>query len=142
MNFLPGVVVEEEGHYQIRLPDGSSLQLSEERERTLREKRYLGKEVIAGIRPESLHESEVDPLSKKFSRICTTVEVAELMGSETLLYSTLFGRQIVARVVPDTEKTVGDEAEFHVHWKRIHVFDKETELNVMWRSSAEEGETG
>lgn len=140
MNFLPGVVVEEEGRCRLRLPDGNVLQLSEERERVLREKGYLGKEVVAGIRPESLHESQVDPLTKRFSRIRVSVEVAELMGSETLLYSTLFGRQIVARVVPDTEKTVGDEAEFHVHWKRIHVFDKETELNVMQKPLEEGGE--
>ena len=110
------------------------------RQEAARERGYLGKEVVAGIRPESLHESQVDPLTKRFSRIRATVEVAELMGSETLLYSTLFGRQIVARVVPDTEKTVGDEAEFHVHWKRIHVFDKETELNVMQKPLEEGGE--
>ena len=55
----------------------------------------------------------------------------KILQSETLLYSTLFGRQVVARVVPDTEKTVGDEAEFHVHWNRIHVFDKDTERNIL-----------
>ena len=131
MNFLPGTVVEEDGVLQIRLPDGSVLGVSEERERKLKEGGYVGREVVAGIRPESLHESEVNPLTKRFSRLRSTVEVAELMGSETLLYSTLFGRQVVARVVPDTEKTVGDEAEFHVHWNRIHVFDKDTERNIL-----------
>lgn len=131
MNFLPGEVVDEGGSFQIRLPDGNCLHLSEERERKLKEGGYLGKEVVAGIRPESFHESEVNPLTKKFSRIRATIEVAELMGSETLLYATLFDRQIVARVVPDTEKTVGNDVEFHVHWNRIHVFDRETGLSIM-----------
>ena len=85
MNFLPGTVVEEDGVLQIRLPDGSVLGVSEERERKLKEGGYVGREVVAGIRPESLHESEVNPLTKRFSRLRSTVEVAELMGSETLL---------------------------------------------------------
>ena len=84
MNFLPGTVVEEDGVLQIRLPDGSVLGVSEERERKLKEGGYVGREVVAGIRPESLHESEVNPLTKRFSRLRSTVEVAELMGSETV----------------------------------------------------------
>ena len=47
MNFLPGTVVEEDGVLQIRLPDGSVLRVSEERERKLREGGYVDREVVA-----------------------------------------------------------------------------------------------
>ena len=47
MNFLPGTVVEEDGVLQIRLPDGSVLGVSEERERKLKEEGYVGREVVA-----------------------------------------------------------------------------------------------
>ena len=110
MNFLPGTVVEEDGVLQIRLPDGSVLGVSEERERKLKEGGYVGREVVAGIRPESLHESEVNPLTKRFSRLRSTVEVAELMGSETLLYSTLFGESPIQTISPSAS-TVSELSE-------------------------------
>ena len=79
MNFLPGTVVEEDGVLQIRLPDGSVLGVSEERERKLKEGGYVGREVVAGIRPESLHESEVNPTNSTIrSSTTTTRSLSEL----------------------------------------------------------------
>ncbi len=130
MNLFTGTVIEEDGKYVVQIPDGTKLQVTEAREQALRDGVYLGKKVFVGMRPENLHESEIDPLAMNYAILRSTVEVAEHMGSETYLYMTIAGENTIARVDPKTTKEVGDEVELHIHYNRIHVFDRETELSI------------
>lgn len=130
MNLFTGTVVDENGKHAVQMEDGTILKLTPERENALKAGNYLGKEVFVGMRPENLHEAEVDPLAVEYAVLHSKVEVAEHMGSETYLYMTIAGENTIARVDPKTKKEVGDDVELHIHYNRIHVFDKETELSI------------
>ncbi|MGE5630446.1 MAG: ABC transporter ATP-binding protein [Caulobacteraceae bacterium] len=130
MNIFKGTAVEEGGKLVLKLGDGTELGLTDEKARTLKDKGYINKEVYIGVRPEHLHESEVDSLSKNFSIITGKVEVAELMGSETNLHFTKCDKQVIARVDAKTKKRAGDTVELQIHWDKIHLFDVETEKAI------------
>ena len=54
----------------------------------------------------------------------------ELLGAEVLLYYTLAGANMSARVDSDTEARFGDHIKLALDPSKIHVFDKETELTI------------
>lgn len=130
MNIYEGTVVEENGKIFLKLSDDTTLDLTSEKARALRDNGYIGKGVYIGIRPEHMHEAEVDPLTKDFSTITARVELAELMGSETNLHFTICGKESIARVDAKTRKRAGDNVELHLHWDKIHIFDLETEMAI------------
>ncbi|MDI9472889.1 MAG: sn-glycerol-3-phosphate ABC transporter ATP-binding protein UgpC [Bacillota bacterium] len=130
MNIFSATVIEEDEKCALKMEDGTVLHVSPNREEALRAGEYIGKEVYIGMRPENLHEAGIDPLANNFAVLRATVEVAERMGSDTYLYMTLCGENTIARVDPRSNKDVGDEVELHIHFHRIHVFDKETELSI------------
>ena len=129
MNIFKGMVVEEAGRMAIRLEDGSLINVSSDKENLLKDG-YKGKEVYIGIRPEHLHESEIDPLTEAFSTVGGKVEVAELMGSETYLYVSICGKQVVARVDSHSKKRSGDNVVLHMPWDKVHLFDVDTEKAI------------
>ncbi|NLY36241.1 MAG: sn-glycerol-3-phosphate ABC transporter ATP-binding protein UgpC [Tissierellia bacterium] len=130
MNILQGRVIENSGKIAVELLNGNIVNLSSEKEERLTKAGYLGKDILIGIRPENLHETEVDPLLDNYSTLTSVVEVAELMGSETYLYLAMLDEKIVAKVDPKTKKRADDQVELRVHWNRIHLFDKETEKAI------------
>src|SRR5699024_100703 len=83
MNFFNGKVVDGWFH----LGEDVRLKVPEGKMKTLREQDYLDKEVVLGIRPEEIHEEPVFVQSTPDTKMTATVDVAELMGSETYLYS-------------------------------------------------------
>ena len=131
MNILQGKVIEIDDKICIELLNGSIINIGQDKEDSLIKGEYLGKDILIGIRPENLHETEVDPLQKNYSTIMSEVEVAELMGSETYLYMAILDEKIVAKVDPKTKKRSGDQVELRVHWNRIHIFDKESEIAII-----------
>jgi multiple sugar transport system ATP-binding protein len=130
MNVFRGTVIEEQGKAALKLTDDTVLSLTDEMSNRLKNNGYVAKEVYVGIRPEHLHEAEIDPLSKDYSTITGKVEVAELMGSETYLHFTKCDKQVIARVDAKTAKRAGDTVQLHLHWDKIHLFDLETEMAI------------
>jgi len=130
MNVFNGTIVEEGGKVVLKLIDGTVLGLTEEMAEKLKHTGYVTKEVYVGIRPEHLHDVEIDPLTKDYSTITGKVEVAELMGSETYLYFNKCDKQAIARVDAKTAKRAGDTVELQLHWDKIHLFDMETEKAI------------
>jgi multiple sugar transport system ATP-binding protein len=130
MNVLAGEVVENGGQVELKLGDGSLVKVIDEKQKALREQGYIGKRLHVGIRPENLHDAEVDPLNNTFSTIKGVIEVAELMGSETYLYLTIAGQQLTARVDSHSRMRAGDTVELQFHWDKVHLFDMETEKAI------------
>lgn len=130
MNIFKGTVVEEGGKIVLKLADNTVLGLTEEKANKLKDNGYIAKEVYIGIRPEHLHEADIDPLVKCYSAITGKVEVAELMGSETYLYFTKCEKQVIAKVDAKTQKRAGDNVELQLQWDKIHLFDAETEKAI------------
>jgi multiple sugar transport system ATP-binding protein len=131
MNIFKASVEYQDEKVYLKLCGGTRIDLTDKRQQTLKENNYIGKEIYVGIRPENLHDAQVDALEKDYSSISGVVEVAELLGSETYLYLTIEGNEIVARVNSKSTKRANDKAELHFHWNRLHLFDIETEKSIL-----------
>ncbi|KPN95104.1 ABC transporter ATP-binding protein [Lysinibacillus sp. ZYM-1] len=89
----------------------------------LKEKNYLGKEIVMGIRPEDLQiTNDFSPYAFK-----ATVDVAELLGAETFLYCSLANQSLIARVQADSNLHPSDVATLVMKEEKIHFFDPKTE---------------
>jgi len=89
----------------------------------LKEKNYLGKEIVMGIRPEDLQITDVvSPFAFK-----ATIDVTELLGAETSLYCSLNNQNFIARVQADNNLHPSDRVSFVMREEKIHFFDPETE---------------
>ncbi|MCL2812841.1 MAG: sn-glycerol-3-phosphate ABC transporter ATP-binding protein UgpC [Clostridia bacterium] len=93
---------------------------------------YIEKEVYMGIRPENIHDEEVFLANSPDSTIEASVEVVELMGSETYLYLKTTGKEenIIARVDPRSNAHTGDTIKVAFDANRLHFFDKDTEATI------------
>ncbi|WP_010650149.1 ABC transporter ATP-binding protein [Oceanobacillus massiliensis] len=125
MNFFTAKLIE--GYLVI---DDVKLKVPEGKMKMLREQNYVEKEVVLGIRPEDIHDELVFIDSSPESKISATIEVAELMGAESILYSKLSTQDFVARVDSRTDIKGGDNIELAFDMNKVHFFDKDTELRI------------
>ena len=129
MNFLKAIV--EVSGEQVTLDvSGHKIVLPPAKAKKVIEGGYDGKEVIMGIRPEDLYDSEVMIAQNPNSVIESTVRVYELLGAEVYLYFDLEETPMTARVDPRTTARPGDTVKFAIDVEKIHVFDKETEVTI------------
>ncbi|PTM56650.1 ABC transporter ATP-binding protein [Desmospora activa] len=126
MNFVEGQLVEEGG--DLIFKNGLNIKVPEGKAKMLREKGYVGKEVIFGIRPEDIHDEPLFLESSPDSLVKAKVEVAENMGAEMYLYlSGITDKWVTARVNARTQFAAGNEVTLALDMNKSHVFDKETE---------------
>jgi len=92
---------------------------------------YIGKEVIAGIRPECLYDDEESIAKFSESVIEADVEVTELMGAEIYLYLNAADQKLTARVSSRSNVRAGDKIKIALEIDRVHFFDKETERCIV-----------
>ncbi|WP_300347066.1 sn-glycerol-3-phosphate ABC transporter ATP-binding protein UgpC [Clostridium sp.] len=130
MNFIEGKINEEGGKY-FACFQGEKIEMPMEKARLLKEKGYIGKDVIIGIRPEHLDDDLELIAANPTTVIKSKVEVTELMGAESYIYTKLGEQNITARVNGSTHLQNGQEAKFYIDATKIHVFDKETELKLV-----------
>jgi multiple sugar transport system ATP-binding protein len=125
MNFFKGTLkdgVIQIGQLNIVVPEGKM--------KVLRDQGYVNKEVILGIRPEDLHDEPVFIDSSQATTVNVKVDVAELMGAETMIYSQISGQSFVARVDARTEVKPGQQLALALDMNKAHFFDTETELRI------------
>ncbi len=92
---------------------------------------YIGKEVIAGIRPECIHDDEAYLRAMPDAIVECDVEVTELMGAEIYLYLVTDETNLVARVSPRSKTRAGDIINVAFDMTRVHIFDKDTERCIL-----------
>ncbi|MDD6800714.1 MAG: ABC transporter ATP-binding protein [Firmicutes bacterium] len=107
------------------------LKLPEEKAKNPALADYIGKEVVAGIRPECLHDEPMYLSSMADSTIDAYVDVTELMGAEIYLYLTSEEQSLTARVSARSVARTGDSIKIAIDASRIHIFDKDTEKIVI-----------
>ena len=127
MNFLDAVV-EKKGNdvflnvaeFKIKVPDDKAAAL----------KGYEGKTVVLGVRPEHF----IDGRGKEndFCTVKANIEVRELLGAEAYLYFNVAGTQCTARVPSSVDLYVGMEGTMAIDVNEIQLFDKETELSLLY----------
>jgi multiple sugar transport system ATP-binding protein len=126
MNFLSTKVLEEGG--DVVLDEGSfKIKPAPEHAEYLR--KYVGKEVFFGIRPEDLLYS---PNATEENNMSVKVTVVEPLGADIHLWlTTTNGQPLVARTEPNYTFKVGDVVNFTPRLDKARYFDKETELSVL-----------
>ena len=128
--------------YKVKLPAAKA--------QVLKEQGYVGKQVVMGIRPEAIHESEHELAAHPDSQIEVKINGYELLGSEVLLYFNLLNEkpneiqrqftddayanvkkvQFTAKVGANTNARYGSRITVALDTEKIHVFDKETEMVI------------
>lgn len=130
MNFIEGSLTEQNGSVHFRA-NGLDVEVPVGKAQALKDKGYVGKEVILGVRPEDLHEEPVFLEASPNSVFSAHVEVSEYLGQELLLYLNGIGKEnVIARVDGRSNTKNGNNVKLAIDMNKIHVFDKQTELNV------------
>jgi len=87
----------------------------------------VGHEVTIGIRPE-----DIDDLAHSAGRdlvpVEAKVEVVEYLGNELQLELSAGGQNFIARVSTETQTKPGDTLRVGLNLRKMHVFDKQTEV--------------
>ncbi|NTB87526.1 ABC transporter ATP-binding protein [Agrobacterium tumefaciens] len=131
MNMLPSVI-ERRKDRNVAVFDGRELPLPSHFDEA-RIAPYLGRELVLGIRPESLHElPPVDIAPENLAPFNAVVELAEPMGSEIHLNIIAGGRTMIARVSPRFKAAIGDEIKLVADTTNVQLFDKETERSILY----------
>lgn len=133
MNFLKGTLNENsitvEGH-DISIPEG--------RMKVLRDLDYVGKEVLLGIRPEDLHDEPAFLQTAEGATFEAMIDVAELMGSESYLYSKIGDQDFTARVDARSNVEAGQSITLGVDMNKAHFFDVDTEERIDYQGQVKE----
>lgn len=125
MNFLHGRLEEDYfvmGDIRVLVPGGKL--------KMLRDQGYVGKDIVLGIRPEDIHDEPVFLDHSPETKIKASIEVAELMGSEIILYSRVNEQDFVARVDARFTVEAGQTIDMAFDLNKAHFFDKESELRI------------
>jgi multiple sugar transport system ATP-binding protein len=129
MNFVDADVAAD-GNTAVLKFGGYSVPLSAEKSKKILDGGYKGKKVTFGIRPEDIYDDEESFAKYPNSVIESDVTGYELLGAEVLLYYTVAGANMTARVDSDTPARYGDHIKLALDPKKIHVFDKDTEQTI------------
>ncbi len=114
-----GVVFEDGGANPLRIPlRGEIAALAE---------RCIDKPVFFGIRPEHLANSAADEMHVPLN---STVDIAEPMGSESLVYLQAGSGNMIARIPGEHIFRHGDAANVFLNLNKAHLFDAETEQAI------------
>lgn len=83
-----------------------------------------------GIRPEDVHAEQVFLESFPDAVVNATVTVAELLGSETQLYTTVGSTELVSKVNARDFTKPGTKVKLGLNMNKAHFFDPKTKLAV------------
>ncbi|GHU36354.1 ABC transporter ATP-binding protein [Clostridia bacterium] len=130
MNFINGTIDKKGSDLYFNFGN-SSIKLPVEKSNNEELKEYVGKEVIAGLRPETISDRPASLAEYPESVIEAKVEVAELMGNEIILYLILEEQPLTARVDARSGAKTDDVLKFAIDVRRMHIFDKDTEKCIV-----------
>ncbi len=131
MNFLNGAL-EKKGDGVYFVYEGNSLKLPADKAADPALAEYIGKEVVAGLRPECIYDDELNIAKCQDSTLNAYVDVTELMGAEIYLYLNVGEEgKLTARVSSRSGTRAGDTIKIGFDMARMHIFDKDTERCVL-----------
>ena len=125
MNFFHGKL-EEDGF----VLEGKKLDVPEGKMKVLREQSYIGKDLVLGVRPEDIHDEPAFIDASPGTSLEVTIEVAELLGAETMLYSSIGEQEFVSRVDARTIAEPGQKMNLAFDLNKAHFFDVSSELRI------------
>lgn len=128
MNFIDVLVSEKNGDYYVGF-DSYLFKLPRGKVDAQSFQEYVGKIVVMGIRPENLHLADTFASDNIFE---AKVDIAEIMGPEIQLLLDYGDVKFKTKVPPDKNVKPGYTVKIAVDANKIHLFDKETELNLFY----------
>jgi len=131
MNFIDALV-KKKGRETILSFHGYELLLPGDKAEKMKD--YANKEVVLGIRPESVY---MDP-----EGLLMSVEVTEHLGAETYLYLVKGAQHITARVKPDATLKIGDQTSVGFDARKVHIFDAEDGKSLFYGNDQEKHTMG
>ena len=161
MNFLEGTIQRSNGDVSVLLGDQ---QLALDRSVLQRRPmlaRYENKEVIVGIRPESLHDAALVPVAPPGDHLHGTVELREALGPELFIHFSVpqlhaadsasiadlprdtgvgvqddSGVLLIGRFPPESRVREGGEVDAVVDAASLHFFDPDTGAGIYGAEAA------
>jgi len=131
MNFITGTLTKTGEDVFFNFED-KSLKLPAEKANAPELKDYIGQEVIAGMRPEVIHDEPMFLNSLPEECQCNAyVDLTELMGSEIHLHLVIGETNLVAKVSSRSASRAGDTIKVAFDLSRMHFFDKDTERCII-----------
>jgi len=130
MNFVD-CVVKKEGVGYVVIAGDATLPILPERLADEKIAPFEGKEVVVGIRPEDLHLITAGMSEPATGVLDAKVDIAEMMGSEILLYAAFCNTTLISKVSVKNKLKPGDAVKLEVDCSKIHLFDKETEQVIV-----------
>ena len=115
------------------ITDGASLNLEvpEGHLKELRAAGYDGKDIVFGIRPEDIHAEEIALQTFVDSTIEAKVQVSELLGAESMLYSKIGNAEFIAKVNARDHHEPGSSIKMALEMTKAHYFDKDTGKTIL-----------
>ena len=130
MNFINGSLTKkgEDVYFEF---EGVSIKLPADKANDEELVKYIGEEVVLGIRPEAIHDEPATISAANETAFDVAVDVTELMGAEIYLYLTIGETKLIARVSSRSTSRAGDTIKVAFDTSRIHFFDKDTQRYIV-----------
>jgi multiple sugar transport system ATP-binding protein len=127
MNFIEGRVTVD-GYFenkQIRV------KVPADKLKIINDNEFVDRDVVMGIRPEFIHDQPEELEKFKDSCVNLIVDVAELLGAETNIHTTINDSNVVASVKARADLRIGDKITLAFDMSTIHFFNPETEARLI-----------
>jgi multiple sugar transport system ATP-binding protein len=124
MNFFPGKLRKDDGKIVV---DTGDFVVPIPAKKAKPYESHVGKDIIFGLRPENIHDSQFVPPNIDSEKVAVRVDVTELMGNEIFLYLVSGKNTFVARVDPRSQLRIGEQAQVAFNMDNFHIFDATTE---------------
>jgi multiple sugar transport system ATP-binding protein len=126
MNQLPAEVADG----VLRLADGTNVPVPAR----LREQVTVGQKMILGVRPDDISPEGHGLMEEgEGATIDLSVEIAEPLGMESLIYSRLAGQEVLAKLYGPRLVSSGEQLTFRIALERAHLFDAASGRNLETR---------
>ena len=125
MNFLPARLQSNGDGLLLRL--APELAFPVPPTHTARYQPSVGKDLILGLRPEHITEPRGEGREPR-CEFAMTLDVIEPMGMETMVFFTVNGTEVCARVEPSTASAPGQPMRLYANLSHMHLIDPATEL--------------
>ncbi len=122
MNFVEQVAVEREGEVLFVRAEGFRLPVSQEKKAAL--SHYVGKEIILGIRPEDLSESDTPEGLDTFKAF---VDVVQPVGNQIYIDAKVGKHELLASITPQSHVKAKEEILLKARIENLHFFDPKSE---------------
>ena len=135
MNLFEAKLIKENDDYYVEVED-AKLKVTDKKASVLKEKNIQNMDIILGVRPDHIKLSE----ENKEDALTSHLSVSEMMGSEIHLHLATSTNNNVIAIIPTlslsskqkTELNSGENVYITFDPKQIHLFDKETEKNLLY----------